>query len=171
MITSKDIRIWPHRIWNLGLRGINTVIRKGIFQSLFLSNYPLHTPYSFPSSPSFITRFISFLSAKLNQCWFMTSLKGILYIILPHNHSFHFLTVTPPTLHLLLQILPFLSFFNYLYQRSPFCIDAIRAELLFSLISPEFACAGCRCALIMEHWWSILSPKPCSIWSSSSRAV
>lgn len=82
----------------------------------------------------------------------MTSSNGILYIILPRNHSFHFLTGTPPPLHLPLQITipPFLSFFNDLQQQSPFCIHAICPEPLFSPISPEFVHVGCRCALITE---------------------
>lgn len=69
-----------------------------------------------------------------------TSLKGILYIILAHNHSFHFLTLTPPpppNCHPAFSLL-FFFFFNDLYQL--FCINTIRAEPLLSLVAPEFAC-------------------------------
>lgn len=100
----------------------------------------------------------------------MSSLKGFLYIILLYNHSFHFLTVTPPTLHPLLQIaiLPFLSFFNYLYQQSLFHINGIHAEPLFSLISHKFACVGCRCTLITEDDGAYCQQSPVQSGSPSA---
>lgn len=104
----------------------------------------------------------------------MTSLKGILYIILPYNHSFYFLTVTPPTLHVLPQItiLPFLSFFLTISINDPLsCINAVRAEPLFSLIAPGFACAGCRCALIAEDDGAYCHQRPVQSGSPSRGCI